>query len=78
MIIHSVIPQDIIFGQQKQEDWEVQYIPFKGGLLEVTRTANNQYSINRIHSTSLDTYLDPRLQPGMIIDDKIYHDEKFL
>ncbi|NLY43615.1 MAG: hypothetical protein GX066_06550 [Clostridiaceae bacterium] len=68
MIIHSIVPQDIIFSQQKQEDWGAEYIPFKGGLLEVTRTANNKYVINRIHSTCLDTYLDPRFQPGRIID----------
>ena len=68
MIIHSVVPQDVIFSQQRQDNWEVQYIPFEGGILEVTKTANNQYSINRIHSTCLDTYLDPRFQPGMIVD----------
>ena len=67
MIIHSVVPQDIIFQQQKQEDLGVQYIPFEGGVLEVIATANNRYNINRIHSTCLDTYLNPRYQPGMPI-----------
>lgn len=42
MIIHSIIPHEIIFAQQREEAVTTQYITVKGELLEVTPLSSNQ------------------------------------
>ncbi|WP_157910207.1 YlzJ-like family protein [Petroclostridium xylanilyticum] len=68
MIIHSIIPHEIIFAQQREEAVTTQYIIVKGELLEVTPLSSNQYRVNRIISTCLKPYLEPQFQPGAIIE----------
>lgn len=66
MIIHSIIPQEIIFGNDYKTN-ECMEIDYLGEKVLVYCASNNEYIIRRILSTSPQAYLNPRLQPGSII-----------
>ncbi|HEX3027849.1 MAG TPA: YlzJ-like family protein [Clostridia bacterium] len=72
MILYTIIPEELIFKNQgdntQNTDKEIDYL---GEKVIVTPLPNNEFQINRIISTSLKAYLDPRLQPGNIIKSKI-------
>jgi len=67
MIIHSIVPYEIIFGQQQEESKQTKYISVNNCLLEVTLMEGDTYKINRIISANLAAYLSPDMQPGSII-----------
>jgi len=67
LIIHSIIPNEIIFAEQNTGITERQNIIYKGNILEVTCLEEDRYRIDRIISGSLNSYLDPDMQPGNII-----------
>lgn len=68
MILYSIIPKEIVFANQNNEQefkrFEIDYL---GQRVEVVLDSEGRYRISRIISTSLSAYLDPRLQPGMNI-----------
>lgn len=65
MIIHSIIPIDVIFQNNFREDnMKTSHIRYMGELVEAVADGNTGYIINRIISTSLEAYLNPELQPG--------------
>ncbi len=72
MILYTIVPEELIFknleGNTQNADKEIDYL---GEKIIVTPLPNNEFQINRIISTSLKAYLDPRLQPGNIIKSKI-------
>ena len=65
MIIHSIIPTEIIFdeGNIKKEKG----IEFKIGdtLVEANEIGDRRYKIKRIISSSPDVYLNSQLKPDM-------------
>lgn len=65
MILYSIIPPEEIFKQKYSNDKsEMLYM---GEKVEVSLNSNNEYVINRLLSTCPKSYLNPRLQPGSII-----------
>lgn len=68
MILYSIIPAEIVFGNtenaSKYNFFEIDYM---GEKVQVSPVTGNQLVINRIISTSPKAYLDPKLQPGTII-----------
>lgn len=69
MILYSIIPVDLVFS----ESWDRQNQPFlemnyMGEKVQVTPLENNRYVIQRLISSSPKAYLNPRLQPGSVID----------
>lgn len=72
MIMYSIIPNEIIFKDIKENE-ESGYIEidYLGEKVQVIESTNNKYVINRIISTSLKAFINPNLQPGTIIEGNI-------
>jgi len=70
MILYSIVPPEIVFGNfdwcenQKQNYIEVDYC---GEKVVVMPLSNNRYMISRVISTSPKAFLNPKLMPGNII-----------
>jgi len=66
MIIHSIVPLDIIFKQDvlNGQNEIINYGQIK---LEVRNAGNKDYEVVRIMSTNPEDYLKPEIQPGSII-----------
>lgn len=66
--MHSIIPNEIIFGgiygSVDSNYLEMEYL---GERVQVMPVSNSQYAIQRVISTSPKAYLNPKLQPGEII-----------
>jgi hypothetical protein len=69
MIMYSIIPNEIIFAENEYMK-EIKYFEgsFDGEKVQVMALSNNRYVVNRILSTSPKAYLNPKLQPGSIIE----------
>lgn len=71
MILYSIIPMEIVMGiyensnVSKDEYTEMKYL---GEMIQAVPIENNRYIIRRLISTSPKAYLNPRFQPGTIID----------
>ena len=65
MIIHSIVPIEVIFQNMPEEltrrPVTMQYM---GEMVEVVPNGNMGYTIARVLSTSPKAYLNPELQPG--------------
>lgn len=68
MIFHSIIPYEVVFKDQEDASYFTRTLLYNGCQVEVTSSTNGTSVITRIHSTDLKHYLDPRLQPGMQLD----------
>lgn len=69
MILHSIIPDEIIYGNQDEPFMEKKQteITYLGEKVEVFSFDDKSYVITRIISTSPKAYLNPKLQPGSVI-----------
>jgi hypothetical protein len=67
MIIHSIVPMDVIFNNMEDCNGKPLEIEYMGEKIEVMPLSNNQYKISRLLSTSPKAYLNPLFQPGNII-----------
>ncbi|MCX7842440.1 MAG: YlzJ-like family protein [Clostridia bacterium] len=69
MIMHSIIPNELIFGgfpgSIENNFKEMEYL---GVRVQVSQSSNNTLVIQRVISTSPKAYLNPKLQPGMSIE----------
>ena len=70
MVFHSIIPLEIIFQEESKEqaNFITDIIMYNGCQVEVMASNNSLPQIRRLHSTSLKDYLNPKLQPGTILD----------
>lgn len=68
MILYSIIPVDIVFGNNNPQDearfFETRYM---GEMVQVQQMEDNSYKIMKLISTCPKSYLNPDLQPGRII-----------
>ena len=71
MILYSIIPDEVIFGNN---DIESKFIELKymGERVQVFALSNSKFQISRLLSTSPKAYLNPSLQPGTVIDRWIF------
>lgn len=67
MLIHSIVPNDIIFSEASNKNNAYKHIEYKGQILEVTSMEGEGYKVRRVISTCLKSYLDPELQPGSVL-----------
>jgi len=74
MILYSIIPAEIVFGEYFWQDknnnkkrYESKEIVYLGERVEVSPLTEDQYMIKRLISTSPKAFLDPRFKPGTII-----------
>lgn len=69
MIMYSIIPNEIIFNNSKSnDDFNFIEIDYLGEKVQVSALTNNRYVISRVISTSPRSFLNPKLQPGCIIE----------
>lgn len=72
MIIYSIIPSDIIFANNSNNELpELLEAEYDGEKVEVYAKGRNEYVINRIISTSPKAFLNTKMQPGMVIKSNI-------
>lgn len=69
VLIYSVIPIDIIMQKNDETSENATYVEleYMGEKIQAVPLQNNEYKINRLISTSPRAYLNPALQPGVII-----------
>jgi hypothetical protein len=68
MIFHSVIPLEIVMGNNDTQNNNFIEMQYMGEMVQATPIENNRYVIARLISTSPKAYLNPKLQPGTVID----------
>lgn len=71
MILYSIVPAEIVFSTLDSDNSILKEIDYLGEKVIVMPMENNQYKINRIISTSPQAFLNPKLQPGSIIEGSI-------
>lgn len=69
MIYYSIVPLEIVLQGRDYNniDYSTKIVQYCGCQVEVS-TSNGVSQIQRVFSTSLKDYLNPKLQPGMNID----------
>ncbi|TYQ13247.1 UNVERIFIED_CONTAM: YlzJ-like protein [Acetivibrio alkalicellulosi] len=67
MILHSIVPVEAVFFNSEEEK-KLMEIEYMGEKVMVVPLSNNRYIIDRVISTSLKSYLNPKLTPGSIIE----------
>ncbi|AUS96298.1 hypothetical protein CDQ84_05055 [Clostridium thermosuccinogenes] len=68
MILYSIVPWEIVFKNDDSSGSTFLEMEYIGEKVIVSPTQDNRYVINRIISTSPKAYLNPKLQPGVVID----------
>lgn len=69
MILYSVIPVDVVFGNQYNcDEFKFKEIEYEGEKVVVSPLSNSAYRVDRLISTSPKAYLNPKLMPGQIIE----------
>jgi hypothetical protein len=68
MILYSIVPVEIVFQNMNTNEGFEKEISYRGEKVMVTSTENNHYKITRVISTSPQAFLDPKLQPGVILE----------
>lgn len=66
MILHTIVPSDIIFYKE-EEYGENKIIQYGECMVEVHSEESGEYSITRIISSNPNDYLRSEIQPGVII-----------
>lgn len=67
MIYYSIVPMEMVFNENKNE-YNYAEVDYLGQKVIVSHLSGSRYVINRVISTQLKAYLDPRLQPGTVIN----------
>lgn len=68
MILYSIVPGEVVFEYNENPVTSFLEMEYLGEKVVVSQTDDNKYVICRLISTSPKAYLDPRLQPGMVIE----------
>jgi hypothetical protein len=73
MILYSVMPSEIVFGNINNENGVTDFkeITYMGEKVQVSPLTNNRFMIQRIISTKPDVFLKAGLQPGTIIEARL-------
>lgn len=70
MILYTVMPDELIFGNRPEDNknGNLKEVDYMGEKVQVMQTGGNRYVINRLISTSPKAYLNPKLQPGAVVE----------
>jgi len=68
VILYSIVPGEVVFEYNENPVTSFLEMEYLGEKVVVSQTDDNKYVICRLISTSPKAYLDPRLQPGMVIE----------
>ena len=68
MILYSIIPLDIVFGNMDSST-EMKYMEaeYLGEKVLVSKLENDNYMIARLLSTNPKSYLNQKLEPGSVV-----------
>ena len=66
MILHTIVPMDIIFNNDDKKDFSYKEIDYLGCKVEVLQY-ENKLVLNRLYTTDPKKYLDPDLKLGQVI-----------
>lgn len=72
MILYSIIPSEVVFSNPEKTFVEKVILDWLGEKVEVLPIGENKFVINRVLSTSPKAFLNPGLQPGTVIEGKLY------
>jgi hypothetical protein len=67
MIIHSIIPMEVIFTGMEQQTYNYVEVIVEGIAMQVERVGVNQAKIVRLLSCRPDDFINPAYTPGTII-----------
>lgn len=67
MIIYSIIPHEFIFKEYVKKESKFIEVEYMGEKVEVSPLSNNQFVINKLISSSPESFLNPQFQPGTVI-----------
>ena len=74
MVLYTPIPlEEVLAENNEQQAGNTLRIPYKSGTIEVEITSAATAKIVRLHSNSINDYLQPHLQPGSEIELKWEH-----
>ncbi|MEW6661176.1 MAG: YlzJ-like family protein [Bacillota bacterium] len=68
MILYTPLPEEVINCNPESTELQFKELGFCGGRLIVQPIGPATFKISRIISTDPQIYLDPRLQPGVVIN----------
>lgn len=71
MMLYSIIPYEVVFGNTQIEPSKFDEIEYMGEKVQVYSNEKKEYVINRIISTSPKAFLNNNLQPGSIVNSGI-------
>ena len=63
MILHTIVPMEIIFSNQDKKDYSYKEIDYLGEKVEVLQY-ENKLVLNRLYTTDPKKYLNPDLRLG--------------
>jgi hypothetical protein len=74
LILYTPIPLEDVLAEKEEHNYgNILQIPYNGGIIEVEMTSAVTAKIIRLHSHSINDYLQPHFQPGSEIKLKWEH-----
>lgn len=67
MVLYTPIPLDEVLSESEAKSGTLLQLPYERGTIEVQLITALTAKIVRLHTNTLDDYLEPGLQPGMEI-----------
>lgn len=64
MVLYTPIPLEDVFAKKEEQSGGILKIPYQSGIIEVEMTSAVTAKIIRLHSSAINDYLQPHLQPG--------------
>ena len=66
MILHTIVPMEVIFDSDNKKDFSYKEMDYLGEKVEVLQY-ENQLVLNRLYTTDPKKYLNPDLRLGKVI-----------
>lgn len=66
MILHTIVPMEVIFGNDNSKDVQYKEMDYLGQKVQVVQ-CENKLILNRLYSTDPKQYLDSNFKLGKII-----------
>lgn len=68
-MLYSIIPNEMVFQDSAYwKDIKLFEADYMGERIQIAQKLDKSYAITRLLSTNLNSYLNPALQPGNIVD----------
>ena len=64
MVLYTPVPLEEVLADKVEQSGDLLSVPYHGGIIEVEMTSAVTAKIVRLHSNTVNDYLQPHLQPG--------------